>query len=187
MLKIYQFSKDTITPANWAGGKTFEYFIYPEKSQYNQRDFLARISSASIEDIPSVFTKFHHYTRYLVMLNNELKLTINQRDEIYSKGEVFKFQSDDEVLSYSLGNDFNLMLSDTITNHSVEVIDGTVEIKYDYAFVFALQEVDVSIENKEYCLRVNDLLVIESKGIDPLIFFLKEKAIVGGWDIPKVQ
>lgn len=183
MLKISQLHKDTITPTNWSGGKTYEYFIYPKDSQYNQRNFLVRISSATIEDTPSVFTKFDYYQRYLVMLTNDLKVNINQQDKLYPKGELFKFQSSDEVLSYSQGDDFNLMLSQSVSSHYIEVNRGSIEMMYNLVFVFAMEDTSVLIDEKKYLLSANDLLVVESDGTHLFTLFLDKTSIIGGCNL----
>lgn len=69
-MKITKISKDTLIPTIWDGGETFEYYIYPENALYANRDFLFRISAATITKVPSTFTKFKNYQRFLVMLDN---------------------------------------------------------------------------------------------------------------------
>ncbi len=34
---------------NWGGGTTSEWFIFPEASSYQERNFLIRISTATVE------------------------------------------------------------------------------------------------------------------------------------------
>lgn len=65
----------------WSGGLTYEYMIYPEIANYTDRDFLFRISSATIEKVPSEFTQFKGYYRYLVMLDNSLDIEGKQREK----------------------------------------------------------------------------------------------------------
>lgn len=41
--------KRNLKSSLWEGGETFEYYIYPKNSNYAARDFLFRISSATIQ------------------------------------------------------------------------------------------------------------------------------------------
>jgi len=80
-MNLRLFSKKDTKASIWSGGLTYEYMIYPETAIYSNRDFIFRISSAVIEDIPSEFTKFKGYSRYLVMLDNSLDVEINKKKE----------------------------------------------------------------------------------------------------------
>jgi environmental stress-induced protein Ves len=111
-MNISLLSKKDNKPSIWSGGLTYEYIIYPKTANYTDRDFIFRISSATIEQAPSEFTKFKGYHRYLVMLNNGLDIEVNKRKKIYEKYEIMEFKSDDEVTSYTKGTDFNWMVSE---------------------------------------------------------------------------
>ena len=69
-MNIHLLPKKDSKASIWSGGLTYEYMIYPETANYTNRDFVFRISSATIEKVPSEFTKFKGYHRYLVMLDN---------------------------------------------------------------------------------------------------------------------
>ena len=105
----------------WSGGLTYEYMIYPETANYADRHFIFRISSATIEQAPSEFTKFKGYHRYLVMLDNSLDIEVNKGKKVYEKYEIMEFNSADEVTSYTKGIDFNWMVSEKISYHKLEV------------------------------------------------------------------
>lgn len=49
-------SKEDYPVSNWSGGKTTQLFIYPENSEYAKRNFLFRISSATVDCERSEFT-----------------------------------------------------------------------------------------------------------------------------------
>jgi len=105
-VKIDLIKNESIQPDQWSGGKTFQLFIYPENKFYADRAFDFRISAASIHKSPSVFTKFDGYRRYLVMLDNDLKIVRNAKEEHYKKWEIFEFDSSDHIESFSTGYDF---------------------------------------------------------------------------------
>lgn len=154
--------KKNIQPGIWDGGKTFEYFIYPENSTYSERDFLFRISSASIDKVPSDFTRFSGFQRYLLMLDGFLEIIHNGSEEVYSEEEIFEFDSDDSIVSKSSGSDFNLMVAKSVHFSSVEILSETKEINSGFIFLFAINQTEISLENQKIHLEENDLLIIEN-------------------------
>lgn len=166
--KVKIISKDSIKPSVWDGGKTFEYLIYPKDSIYAERNFLFRISSASITKTPSHFTRFLGFKRYLVMLDNVLEIDRNNKKEFYTESDIFKFPSNDEIVSYSLGNDFNLMVADSVAFSSVELSNELKNSTSDFVFVFAKKPTSLQLNNQEITLKSNDLLCLENSGKDTI-------------------
>lgn len=151
-----------LRPSVWDGGETFEYFIFPEGAEYSKRNFLFRISSASIKKIPSDFTRFENFKRYLVMLDNRLEIVRNGKSETYAEDEVFEFDSNDKIVSASPGNDFNLMVSKTIGYSSVLLTRSTGEIKNEFVGCFAKTEAKIEFNQTKIILEPNDLLLIHN-------------------------
>lgn len=162
MLKIKKIAKKDLIPNKWDGGEIFEYFIYPEESSYINRNFNFRISSASISKTPSNFTRFSKYCRYLVMLDNSLNVERNSVNETYKKHEIFKFNSNDEIVSFSLGNDFNLMINEDVKNHQVRVCKDDCSSNANWIIIFALSENEIIINDEKYFLACNDCLIIQN-------------------------
>lgn len=173
------YKKRNIVPSVWDGGKTYEYRIYPELSSYSDRDFLVRISSASIEKVPSMFTRFKGYNRFLVMLDNDLELVRNGTEEHYTPQDVFVFDSDDEIVSNSLGNDFNLMVSQKIKSAQVQIAKGYIHIAEPYGFFFARKKTHISCNDLSTELEAGDLLMVQNAGKVKLSFFCDEIIITG--------
>jgi len=161
-MKITHISKNNIEANSWDGGKTYEYFIYPPGLNYSERNFLFRISAASIEKEPSYFTRFENFNRFLVMLDNDLNIQRNRVEEHYSKQEIFKFDSNDEIISYSKGSDFNLMVHQSIKDVKVFLLNGTMNQRDSFQFLFVKEEALVKVNQQEILLKINDLLVIEN-------------------------
>ncbi|MDD2982587.1 MAG: HutD family protein [Crocinitomicaceae bacterium] len=178
-MNIKIISKNDITPSIWDGGKTYEYVISPADSTYAARDFDFRISSASIEKTPSNFTNFQGYKRYLVMLGNDLKIKRNDVAEAYSKNEIFAFDSADQIQSFSLGTDFNLMIQKEGRPFNLEVKTLNDDLESSVVFIFTLEETSVKINEQEFKLNVNDLLIAENQEGANLHLFSNEILIVG--------
>ena len=152
-MKITKISKDMLIPTIWDGGETFEYYIYPENALYANRDFLFRISVATITKVPSAFTKFNNYQRFLVMLDNDLNIHINGKEESYTPNDVFKFDSHSDITSYTKGNDFNLMVSKNVEIADVFFLNDTVQLNQSFIFLFALKDTLIEVNNEKINLE----------------------------------
>lgn len=179
MLNIHVIKKEMLQAAIWDGGKTYEYFIYPPSSTYVQRDFLFRISSATIEKVPSHFTRFENYHRFLVMIDNSLELVRNGKKERYKKHEIFTFNSNDEIVSSSLGNDFNLMVSNEKLQTKVEILKGNLKTSHQFIFCFALTNMIFYMDNEVTSLNKGDLILIQNLQRNLTNIKTTEKCILG--------
>lgn len=175
------YRKRDVVPSLWDGGQTFEYHIFPETAVYANRDFLFRFSSASIEKVPSVFTKFEGYTRFLVMLDNDLQIIRNGVEERYTPQQVFVFDSSDNIVSYSPGHDFNLMVNHAIKEAKVQLLKERILITGTYGFFFASTKTRVSSDNFNTELEAGDLLFIQNPDGIKLSFVSDEIIITGSF------
>ncbi|SFN80651.1 HutD protein [Paenimyroides ummariense] len=178
-MKITKISKDTLIPTIWDGGETFEYYIYPEKTLYANRDFLFRISVATIKKVPSTFTKFNNYQRFLVMLDNDLNINNNGKKESYTPNDVFKFDSNSDIISYTKGNDFNLMVSKNLEEADVFFLKDTVQLNESFIFLFALNDTSIEVNNEKIDLKKTDLLLIENKDKADVLIKTEHSVLVG--------
>ena len=48
-MKINIKGPEEYTVSQWAGGATTQLYIYPEHADYSRRDFIFRLSSATVE------------------------------------------------------------------------------------------------------------------------------------------
>jgi environmental stress-induced protein Ves len=178
-MKVSLFSKKDTTPSIWSGGLTYEYMIYPQTANYADRDFLFRISSATIEKTPSEFTKFNGYYRYLVMLDNSLDIEFNNQKKIYKKHEIMEFKSDDEVTSYTKGIDFNWMVSEKIRHHKLKITSRNQNYNAEIIILFSLETTVITINEKPYNLNPYDLLVIENPEKENIMIYSSTECLIG--------
>ena len=178
-MNIRLFPKKDCTAAIWSGGLTYEYLIYPETANYSDRDFTFRISSATIEKVPSEFTKFKGYHRYLVMLDNGLDIEVNKEKKVYKKYEIMEFNSDDEVTSYTNGMDFNWMLSEKISRHKLEITNSNQNCNAQIIILFSLNTTSIKINENPYDLESYDLLVIENQEKEDVMLHLSNECLFG--------
>jgi environmental stress-induced protein Ves len=178
-MNITLLPKKDSTASIWSGGLTYEYMIYPKTANYTDRDFVFRISSATIEEESSVFTKFKDYYRYLVMLDNCLHIEVNKEKKIYEKYEIMEFNSDDEVTSYTKGIDFNWMVSEKICHHKLKITDGNQNCNAQIIILFSLHTTVIKINEKSYHLEPYDLLVIENIEKENIMLHFSNECLFG--------
>lgn len=53
-MEIKIIDESQFSTSVWSGGKTTEMYLYPQDASYKERNFLFRISSATVEDETSV-------------------------------------------------------------------------------------------------------------------------------------
>ncbi|MDR0227886.1 MAG: HutD family protein [Flavobacteriaceae bacterium] len=181
-MNIQHIKKSTLQPALWQGGQTFEYLIFPPNSKYTERNFDMRISSATIETVPSLFTQFDGYQRYLVMLDSTLNIVHNGSKEQYEEGDLFAFESNALIESFSIGSDFNLMLKKGIeAKVTIETeLEHSQEAKY--IVLFALQQSTIMINQVTYLLEKTDCLWIEQKDIETIAIKVSGKVVLAMWN-----
>ena len=178
-MNIHLFSKKDCKASIWSGGLTYEYMISPETASYSDRDFVFRISSATIEKVPSEFTKFKGYHRYLVMLDNSLDIEVNKEKKVYEKYEIMEFNSDDEVTSYTKGIDFNWMVSEKIGHHKLQITQNNQNCNAQIILLFSLHTTVIKINEKSYDLEPYDLLVIENLKKENIMLDFSNKSLYG--------
>lgn len=183
-MKIELIKNESVLISRWSGGETREYTLYPQEASYANRDFLFRISSATIEALPSEFTKFEGYRRYLAMLDGDLQLNLNGVDKAYKKQELFSFQSTDTITSYSKGCDFNLMLHHSIIDEVVQVTNQSFQTHRPFVCLFALETSTVVVDRQVFNLRKWACLLVLNTNKQAVDIQIEEKMITAYWSIP---
>lgn len=182
-MKITKISKDTLIPSIWDGGETFEYYIYPENALYANLDFLFRISAATITKVPSAFTKFKEYQRFLVMLHNDLYIDNNGKEEHYTPNDVFKFDSESDITSYTKGNDFNLMVSKNVKKADVFFLKDEIRLNKTFIFLFALSDTSIEVDKEKIDLKKTDLFLIENNDQSGILLKSEHSILIGSLTI----
>ena len=95
----------------WSGGTTTQLAIFPPEARYQDRSFLWRISSATVELERSDFTPLPDYDRQICTLRGHIILTHGAGDPVpLEPYEVHAFSGADPTQSLGRCTDFNLML-----------------------------------------------------------------------------
>ena len=97
--------------SQWSGGTTTQVAIAPEGAVYADRDFLWRISSASVDLDESDFTALPDYHRWISTLKGGMTLSHEGGEKIVlAPYEVHQFDGGVDTHSWGRCTDFNLML-----------------------------------------------------------------------------
>ena len=95
----------------WSGGSTTQLTIAPANAVYADRDFLWRVSSATVELDESDFTALPDYRRFISTVRGGMVLSHNGGAELtLHPGDVHDFDGGDGTHSRGRCTDFNLML-----------------------------------------------------------------------------
>ncbi len=95
----------------WSAGSTTQIAIFPHEAQYQRRDFLWRLSSATVEQEESTFTHLPDYDRILLTLRGEMTLVHDKSAPLLLRALTpHAFDGAGETVSLGCVTDFNLML-----------------------------------------------------------------------------
>ena len=122
MMKKMTAARDYAVSA-WSGGTTTQLAIFPPDAVYAHRDFLWRVSSATVDLEESDFTPLPDYERLIATLEGDITLTHKGGAPITLQPfRVHGFSGGDATHSVGRCRDFNLMLRRGRATGSVEPI-----------------------------------------------------------------
>lgn len=109
--RIRNLSENDFSVTGWSGGTTTELAIEPENADYRDREFLWRVSSATVDLEESVFTSLPDYDRVIMTLDGIMELSHNGEEWIrLSEFRPHSFDGAYRTVSRGKVRDFNLML-----------------------------------------------------------------------------
>ena len=128
-MKIEYYTRDNFHTSTWKGGKTTEILILPEGANYKERNFIARLSSATIETSSSEFTMLNGIKRFITPITHPFLLESNIKKTFLLKAfEVYEFSGDEKTCSYGMSQDFNLMIDSKKADAWMKAIKNKKEI-----------------------------------------------------------
>ncbi|MDP2386095.1 MAG: HutD family protein [Bacteroidota bacterium] len=120
-MKIHFFPFAEQPVNKWSGGITRQLAIYPFNASLEERDFIFRISTATVETETSLFSKFPGFQRILMILEGELK--IDHKGHHTKKLKPFETDAFDgswETTAEGMVVDFNVIYSGKIKTAEVK-------------------------------------------------------------------
>lgn len=110
-MNIQHLTKNSYSTSTWSGGTTTQLAIFPPEAVYAERNFLWRISSATVELEESDFTSLPDYSRWISTLSGSMQLQHNENAPyVIAPGHTACFDGADATHSWGKCTDFNLML-----------------------------------------------------------------------------
>lgn len=110
-MHYYLCKEEDFGTSLWSGGSTKELAIFPKKSKYSERNFIWRLSSATVETDESNFTKLPDYDRVLMVLSGEVVLSYEgERVSRLKELEQDRFDGAWKTKSFGKITDYNLMV-----------------------------------------------------------------------------
>ncbi|MEG3030234.1 MAG: HutD family protein, partial [Oscillospiraceae bacterium] len=103
-----------------SGGSTTQLAIHPDSSQYQNRDFIWRLSSATVEDEHSSFTCLPHYNRIISVITGDIRLVHPDCEIQVLPGVIHSFDGGESTECFGVCTDFNLMMKKGVCCGSVD-------------------------------------------------------------------
>lgn len=181
---MYQIiKKENWKTANWAGGTTNEVFIYPSGSNYQNREFKARISVATTyREERSQFTKLDGVDRFISKLDGVMKLEHMEHYKIdLEKYQIDRFKGNWDTFSTGKFRDFNLMLKgirgdlyfSDVKNSSKFHLENNSTLAFLFLIEGSLIVNDIELEKED--LLVTDINILNAVGNAKVFYgFIKE-------------
>lgn len=171
-MKIKKLKTEDYIKTKWSSGETTQIAIYPKDSDFSKKDFLWRLSSATVECEKSDFTIFKDYKRYICPLEGKITLTHEGDSQKYDLKEYDFHEFDGAVNTKSFGKcrDYNLMLRKDMAAAQIGIIKSEKESKKlyleseknDIAVFFAAKgSCLIKIGDEEFSLNKFESLEVE--------------------------
>ena len=164
MIKV--ISKEEYQVSKWSGGVTKQIYIWPERANYQERNFTFRISSATVDLPESDFTYLEGVTRYLTTLTGSLELTFEGEETIFlDNKEVVCFDGGNKVHCVGTATDYNLMLKGSEGKMYRKVLNGQEEMeKGKEYFLYTTKDAVLSFSDKQkVCMKEGECCHIKGE------------------------
>ena len=175
MKKDYNIiKKEETTISKWFGGEIYKYFVYPESSSYDDKDFTLALVGAAVNLDESDFTDYSGYDRIIMTIDNDLNLNHNGGEMIsLNKHDLYAYDGGDCTKSYGKANDFNVIFKKgksfgntrTVELSKDTVIEKEIVVvreKDVFEFVFCIEgSFTFKVGEEENTIDSEDLIVID--------------------------
>lgn len=166
-MNIEIIKKESYSVSEWTGGKTTELCIYPKTSKYSDRNFMWRISAATVDIEESTFTNLPGFSRQLMVTDGETVLEHEGKYKVTLKPfEKDTFMGAWVTKSYGKASDFNLMTSEACSgNIEVLTVKDKVEVEikgetYEYFYSIG-GDIEFTVENEKFDVSEKDLFCVK--------------------------
>ncbi len=174
-MKYSLYRQENYTKSQWMGGTTTELAICPRTSKYLDRNFIWRLSSATIDVEESDFSKLPDYDRVLMVLEGEVVLSYEgERVARLKTLEQDRFDGAWKTKSFGKITDYNLMVRkgsegylDLITpeeeNRVYTSTEETTKVLTTHALYCKEGYFVVSVQGESHMVKPGELFVVEGE------------------------
>ena len=159
-MKIQLLTAENYRTGAWSGGTTTELFIYPENADYAARQFLFRISSATVDLEESDFTPLAGVERYITPLAGHFTLEHPDGTKVEMGPLSAPYRFSGEIPTHCIGTvtDFNLMLKGV--EGIMELHRGAAPIRPGFNSFYAPQDGIFTLNGTAYPVKKGQMLII---------------------------
>ncbi|WP_320814699.1 HutD family protein [Flavobacterium sp.] len=183
-------SKNNLKTTTWQGGTTTELYIFPEDTNYQERNFDFRISTAEISLEQSSFTPLPNTNRELMLLEGSIEIIHESHySKKMNKFDIDSFKGDWKTSAKGTCIDFNIMSKEKY-NGKIEALNSESKHKRhlnntsDFLILYIYKgEILVEIENDIIQLVKGNVLVLNKKVNIEINFTKTSEIIVSKIDI----
>jgi environmental stress-induced protein Ves len=171
-MKLYRITPNEQVTTQWSGGSSTQLAIFPFESDFKERTFLFRISTATTETETSTFTSFRGYKRILMVIEGQLNIHhTGQYSKQLGPFETDRFEGSWETKAEGKVRDFNVIYSEDQINEVIlekrDLSQGETHLisleKFDFAGVFIISG---KAEAQGDVLKEKDFFLIERSLIE---------------------
>ena len=150
--------------STWSGGTTTELYLHPEHGSYAARDFLFRISSATVDLEESDFTPLQGVERYITPLEGGFTLTHPGKAPVVlgPLAAPYRFSGEEPTHCVGTATDFNLMLKGV--SGEMGLATGCTLIRPGLNAFYAPESRSFTVAQQVYALEAGQMLVIFADG-----------------------
>lgn len=168
-MNLIHLKPEDYVVSTWSGGTTTQLGIAPQGAVYADRDFMWRVSSATVDLEVSDFTPLPDYDRLISTLEGEIDLTHNGGEVIHlTPYSVHGFDGGWETHCAGKCRDFNLMTRKGVCMGRMEAVEGPTSVcvggkSNDTAILYCgMGEVRVQAEGQTVTLKRGEALLVEA-------------------------
>ena len=162
-MKILHLTARSFRTSTWSGGTTTELFLYPENGSYANRDFILRISSATVDLDESDFTSLEGVERYITPLQGGFTLSHPDGNSVVLAplAAPYRFWGHTPTHCVGKATDFNLMLKGCAGR--MELHRNFAPIQAGFNSFYPTESTCFILDGQRYEMAAGDLLVIFSQ------------------------
>ncbi len=161
-MKILHLTSADYQTAAWSGGTTTQIFIWPENASYARREFLFRISSATVDLPESDFTPLPGVERWITPLQGSFTLTHPGAEPVVLPplGAPYRFSGETPTHCEGRATDFNLMLKGL--PGEMALARGRVALSPGFHGFYATQAGLFTLDGQSFSMDQGDFLAVFS-------------------------